>query len=133
MRVMINRGGIAHMMSPVGSIGRAGARAAGHIRDRAKENATFDTGLMRNSIISERRPDLGPYSFTFRIGTTVEYAIYQELGTPPIFARRAPMLVFKVGNQWVSTYSTRGVPASLFLTRAIEATTIADFRGGRVE
>jgi hypothetical protein len=57
----------------------------------------------------------------------VAYARPQEVGTGPIYARRAPLLVFKVGNQWVSTYSTRGVPAQRYLTRAITETTMEDF------
>ena len=40
---------------------------------------------------------------------------------------------FKVGNRWVSTYSTRGVPAARYLTRAINDLTSADFRGSGVE
>jgi hypothetical protein len=58
----------------------------------------------------------------------VRHALFQELGTGPIFARRAPLLVFKIGNRWVSTYSTRGVPAVRMLTKAVEATSIEDFR-----
>jgi hypothetical protein len=126
MKVVVHRTELIKMMSPEGQIGRKTARAAGRVRDRAKRNATVDTGLMRNSIIAELESQT-PLTITWRIGTPVHYGIYQELGTGPIFARRAPLLVFKVGNRWVSTYSTRGVPAVRFLTRAIEATTIRDF------
>lgn len=134
MRVVIHRSSIYHMMSPGGSIGRAAARAAGKVRDRAKENAPVDNGLLRNSIISEQVPN-SPLHITFRIGSNVEYAIYQELGTGPIFARRAPFLVFKIknGGPWVTTYSTRGVPAVRYLTRAIDSLTVLDFKGGKVE
>jgi len=132
VRVVINRGGIAHMMSPAGSVGRAAARGAGAIRDRGKENAPVDEGLLRNSIVAELFEQT-PTKVVWRIGTSVFYAIFQEVGTGPIFARRAPYLVFKVGGRWVKTYSTRGVPAVRYLTRAVEATTSADFRGGRVE
>lgn len=131
VRVVIRRGAVAHMMSPTGEIGRASARAAGAIRDRAKENAPVDEGLLRNSIVSELAEQTAT-RIVWRVGTNVEYAIYQELGTGPIFARRAPYLVFKVGGKWVRTYSTRGVPAVRYLTRAVEATTSADFRGGKV-
>jgi len=127
MRVVVHRGAIDAMMSPSGEIGRAAARAAGRVRDRAKENATVDTGLMRNSIVSELMPS-GPTRIAYRVGTSVEYAIWQELGTPPIHARRAPFLVFKVGGRWVRTYSTKGVPAAKFLTHAIEAVSMEDFR-----
>lgn len=135
MRVIVHRSSILHMMSPGGSVGRATARAAGKVRDRAKDNARdrVDSGLMRNSIVAEMVPPLSPYSITWRIGSDVSYTPYQELGTGPIFPRRAPMLTFKVKGKWVSVHQTRGVPAGLFLTRAIEATTTADFRGGKVE
>lgn len=127
MKVVFHHWELALMMGPSGSIGQATMRASGRVRDRAKENATVDTGLMRNSIISEIRPT-GLYAITYRVGTHVFYGIYQELGTPPIFARRAPLLIFKVGGRWISTYSTKGVPAAKFLTRAIDDTTARDFR-----
>jgi hypothetical protein len=126
VRVVVDRAGIAALMSPTGQVGRAAARAAGRVRDRAKENAPVDNGLLRNSIVSELA-EQRPTSVTWRVGTNVEYGLYQEVGTGPIFARRAPMLVFKVGNRWVSTYSTRGVPASRYLTRAVEAVSVQDF------
>lgn len=128
MKVVVHRTEIATLMSPAGEVGRAAARAAGRVRDRAKEKATVDTGLMRNSIISEIQPVSAPYAIVYRIGSDVFYTLYQELGTGPIFAKRAPLLVFKVGGRWISTYSTRGVPAVRFLTSAIEGTTAEDFR-----
>jgi hypothetical protein len=127
VRVVVHEAKIAEMMSPAGQVGRAAARAAGRVRDRAKENVSVDTGLLRNSIVAEPQPSPGPFSVVWRIGTDLDYGLWQEVGTGPIFARRAPMLVFKVGNRWVRTYSTRGVPAQRYLTRAIEATTVADF------
>jgi hypothetical protein len=126
MRIIVHRSEIALMMSPVGEIGRGAARAAGKVRDRAKRYATVNTGLMRNSIFATLE-EQGLYSITWRIGTPVDYAIYQEEGTGPIFARRAPILTYKIGNRWISTYSTSGVPAVRFLTRAIELSSIEDF------
>jgi len=112
-------------------VGHAAMRAAGKVRDRAKENSPVDEGLLRNSIISELSSQ-GLYSVTWRIGTNVEYAYWQEVGTGPIYARRAPFLVFQVKGKWVRTYSTKGVPAARYLTRAIEHTTARDFAGGSV-
>jgi hypothetical protein len=126
MRVVVHRARIAYMMSPAGEIGRKTAKAAGRVRDRAKEDATVDTGLMRNSIVSELAAQ-GLTSITWRVGSNVFYTVYQELGTKPIYARRAPLLVFKVGNKWVSTYSTKGVPAVRMLTKAVERVSIQDF------
>ena len=127
MRVVIHRDEIVKMMAPSGEVGRASMRAAGRVRDRAKENAPVDTGLLRNSIIAELE-EQGPTSIVWRIGSNVFYAPYQELGTGPIYARRAPYLVFKIGNRWVRTYSTRGVPAVHYLERAIDDLTVEDFR-----
>jgi HK97 gp10 family phage protein len=126
MKVIINQTEIDKMMLPSGQIGMAAARAAGRVRDRAKQNAPVDQGLLRNSIISTLEKQ-GRSSITWRVGSPVFYALYQELGTGPIFARRAPLLVFQVGGKWVSTYSTRGVPASRYLTRAVEAVSVQDF------
>jgi hypothetical protein len=127
MKVIVHKSAIAAMMSPAGEVGRAAARGAGRVRDRAKDNVTVDTGLLRNSIVSEL-VEQTPTKVVWRIGTNVSYAPYQELGTGPIFARRAPMLVFQVNGRWVRTYSTRGVPAQRFLTKAIESVTVEDFR-----
>jgi hypothetical protein len=127
VKVIVHRAQIALMMSPLGEVGRAAERAAGRVRDRAKKGASADTGLMRNSIVSELAVQTST-SVTWRIGSNVRYTIWQELGTGPIYPRRAPMLTFKVGGRWVSVYSTKGVPAQKFLTRAIESVTVEDFR-----
>ena len=127
MEVVFHKTELAAMLAPEGSVHRAAARAAGRVRDRAKKNVTVDTGLLRNSIVSEEMTADGPWKLRFRIGSKVYYAIYQELGTPPIYAKHAPLLVFKVGGKWVRTYSTKGVPAVHYLGRAIEEVTVADF------
>jgi hypothetical protein len=127
MRVVVHHENITAMMLPDGEVGRATMRDAGNVRDRAKRLATVDTGLMRNSIVAELYEQT-PRHIIWRIGSSVFYAPFQEKGTGPIHARRAPLLVFKIGNRWVSTYSTRGVPAVRFLARAIEAVTVEDFR-----
>jgi hypothetical protein len=126
VRVVVHKARIVYMMSPVGEVGRAAMRAAGRVRDRAKEGATVETGLMRNSIVSELAAQ-GLTSVTWRVGSNVKHTLFQELGTGPIYARRAPLLVFKVNGRWVSTYSTKGVPAVRMLTKAVEATSVRDF------
>jgi HK97 gp10 family phage protein len=126
VRIVVHYGQIVAMMSPAGDVGRATARAAGRLRDRAKRNASVDKGLMRNSITAELKQQ-GATNVTWTVGTDVVYAKWQEHGTPPIFARRAPMLVFQVNGRWVSTYSTRGVPAQHFLQRAANDVTENDF------
>jgi len=128
IKIVVHRTEIAKMMSPTGEVGRSTARAAGRVRDRAKRLAPVNTGLLRNSIVSRLVPS-GPETSHYTVGTDVEYGLYQERGTPPIFARRAPFLVFRPkGGGWVRTYSTKGVPAVHYLEHALDALSEADFR-----
>jgi hypothetical protein len=119
---------ITAMFMPAGEIGRAVERAAGRVRDRAKENAPVLTGALRASIVSTLTKQTRT-SISYTIGSPISYAIYQESGVAAIFARRAPMLHFKTrGGQWVNTFQTSGVPAVHYLEDALGAVTEADFR-----
>lgn len=55
---------------------RALMKCGAHAENYAKQKAPVDTGRLRNSIHHEMEND-----DTVDIGTDVEYAIYQELGT----------------------------------------------------
>jgi len=128
LKVVIHQTEIARMMSPAGDVGRGAARAAGRVRDRAKRYAPVNTGLLRNSITSTKKISV-PLQAVYTIGTPIPYGLYQEEGTRPIFARRAPYLVFKTKDgRWVRTYSTKGVPAVHYLRRALSELSDADFR-----
>ena len=127
MRAVVHDREIIALMSATGAGGQMAERAAGRVRDRAKRGATVDTGLMRDSLVAKVH-SRNHKTVVWRIGSNLHYTKYQELGTPPIFARRAPLLTFKIGNKWISTYSTKGVPEARFLTKAIEAVTTEDFR-----
>jgi hypothetical protein len=128
IKVVIHETEIARIMNPQGYVGRATARAAGRVRDRAKRYAPVNTGLLRNSITSTQKISV-PLRAVYTIGTPLAYGLYQEEGTRPIFARRAPFLVFKTKDgRWVRTYSTRGVPAVHYLRRALSELSDADFR-----
>ena len=127
MKVIINDTALRAMFLPGGEIGRAADRAAGRIRDRAKENAPVNTGALRGSIVSTL-VEQGKTKIVYRVGSPLSYAMPQETGTGPIFARRAPMLAFRTRTgQWARTYSTRGVPGVHYLESAIDAATEADF------
>ena len=127
MRARFNDTQFNLMFLPNGEIGKAVHRAAGRVRDRAKENAPVLTGALRASITSTLVKQ-GKTSISYTIGSPIKYAIWQEQGTGPIFARRAPMLHFRTRNgQWVRTYSTRGVPAVHYLEKAIDALSPSDF------
>jgi HK97 gp10 family phage protein len=128
MRVVINDAEVTALFSPTGDVGRAARRAAGRVRDRAKQNAPVLTGALRNSITSTQVSQTKT-TIVYRIGSPIKYAIFQERGTGPIFPRRAPALVFKTrGGKWVRTGKTRGVPAVHYLERALRSLTEADFR-----
>lgn len=131
IKVVFHEAVLVEMMSPAGAVGRATRRAAGAVRDRAKAYAPVDTGLLRNSINYQSVPS-SPKHAVYQIGTPVVYGRYQELGTAPIFARRAPLLVFKIRgtNRTVATLSTQGVPAVHFLSRALDELDGNDFRRG---
>lgn len=55
---------------------RALMKCGAIVENYAKQNAPVDTGRLRNSISHEMEDEN-----TVAIGTDVEYAIYQELGT----------------------------------------------------
>ena len=69
---------------------RALMKCGAVVENYAKQDAPVDTGRLRNSIHHEMEDD-----DTVDIGTDVEYAIYQELGT------------------------SRGVPERRYLTNAV--------------
>lgn len=121
---------VAELMSPRGDVGRATARMAGRVRDRAKQYAPVNTGLLRNSITSELI-DSSQNNLTYRIGSDVPYAKYQESGTNgPIYPRYARALAFKIGGRTVFAKHVRGVPAVHFLERALnEVVTTENLRG----
>ena len=123
-----------HLLSDSGDIGRGVAKAAGRVRDLAKENITqadlVDTGKLRNSIRSQKKPTSSRNMVVYEVGTELPYGIYHEEGTQgPIYPRRAKRLYFvpKNGRSLVSARSVRGVPAVKYLQRALDRLTLADF------
>lgn len=62
---------------------RALMRCGAQVENYAKQDAPVDTGRLRNSIQHEMEND-----DTVDIGTDVEYAIYQELGTSKVKEKR---------------------------------------------
>ena len=61
---------------------------ANRVRNAAKRLAPVDRGTLRNSIQQEIRSGAG--GLTARVGTNVEYAVYQEFGTK--YMRAQPFL-----------------------------------------
>lgn len=62
---------------------RALMRCGAQVENYAKQDAPVDTGRLRNSIQHEMEDDS-----TVDIGTDVEYAVFQELGTSRVKEKR---------------------------------------------
>lgn len=121
---------------PDGMVARGVLRAAGKVRDRAKENVTraglVDTGRLRNSITVVVQ-DAGGEHPKATVQSDLEYALYQHEGTANngagfIYPRRAQVLRFK-GRSGAFVFAPRvhGVRATPFLTDALDSLRIEDF------
>lgn len=77
----------------------------------AKKKAPVDTGNLRNSIT--HREEIGGTSSTMKVGSDVEYAIYQELGTGKFVAGGRPtpwMYQDKKTGKWHWTAGNKAHP-----------------------
>lgn len=117
-----------------GYVGWAVRRAAGKVRDRARQNITsagrVDTGKLRNSIRVERATASRPGFVRYQVGSDLLYAIFQEEGTQgPIVPRRAKVLRFqpKGSSAYVFRPRVSGIQGIHYLTRALSTLTLADF------
>lgn len=70
--------------SPEGPAGKHLKRQGLKVQRRAKQLAPVDTGRLRSSITEELSRD--PQGLVERIGTDVEYALHQEMGTSKMAA-----------------------------------------------
>ena len=104
---------------------RAARKAAVSGQNRARRLAPKDTGALAASITITKVSD--GLKVTYRIGSPLQYARYQEFGTGPIVPVRSKVLRFKAGGVTVFAHRTRGVPATHFMARASRMLTIADF------
>lgn len=125
VKVVVNEAEVIALFQPGGQVGRAARRGALVVTRRARRLSPKDTGWLRNSI-KPRLKRQRLRGVTWTIGSPLHYAIYQELGTGPIYAKNAPFLVFQVNGHWVRTRSTRGIPPQLYLTSAIHSITARD-------
>lgn len=115
------------------TVPRAVWRAAGKVRDRAKQNITnagrVDTGALRNSIVAQRKQG-GGGGVWYEVGSDLPYAIWQHEGTRgPILPRRAKVLRFKPGGSSVFIFRPRvnGVTGTPYLVDALKSLTTGDF------
>lgn len=117
-----------------GYVGVGVRRAAGRVRDRAKQNITaagrVDTGKMRNSVRVERASASRPGRVVYQVGSDLLYAIFQEEGTTgPIVPKRARVLRFspKGSSSFIFRPSVSGVEGIHYLTKALATLRLSDF------
>jgi hypothetical protein len=113
----------------VGRVSDASAKhAAEATQRRARDLAPKRTGRLANSIeVQEGRSAL--MRATYRVGSPLKYALYQEKGTRAITARPGGVLAFspRGGGGLIFRRRTRGVPAVRFMERAHRQITRRDF------
>jgi hypothetical protein len=130
VRLIINRGAFAQLAGANGDIDAGTRQVAGRVRDRARQILTeagrVDTGKLRQSIVVQS----GSRASDYRIGSELEYAIYQHEGVRgPVYPRRARVLRFKPkrtgapgldrNRTFVFRPRARGFEGVPFLTRAV--------------
>lgn len=132
-RLKWNEQEFRRIASDQGMIGQGVRRAAGRVRDRAKQNITtsgrVDTGKLRNSIRSEAK-SATPGRIFYEVGSDLHYAIYQHEGTQgPIYPKRARVLRFspKGSSSFIFRPSVSGIEGVHYLTKALATLRVADF------
>jgi len=103
-------------------------RAAGRVRDRARTFAPKRSGRLANSI-NARIVSRTSTVCTYSVGTSMDYAMAQERGTGPIYARQGGVLAFAPKGSVTVIFRprTRGVPATYFLRRAYSSIGVSDY------
>lgn len=131
--VQLDDRAIANLTRPGGLVDQAVAKAAGKVRDRAKQIITsegrVDTGTLRQSIVSER-VTTSDHEVVYQVGTSVKYAIFQHEGVEgPVLPRHARVLRFKPSGSstFIFRASTSGFAGIHFLTRAVDELKASDF------
>jgi hypothetical protein len=131
--VKLDTSAFAALNAPGGMVDRAVQRAAGKVRDDAKQVITtagrVDTGALRQSITS-RRIDSGRNGVVYEVGSDLFYAIYQHEGVRgPIYPRHARVLRFtpKGGSAFIFRPQVSGFDGVPFLTQALGRLTASDF------
>jgi HK97 gp10 family phage protein len=101
-------------------------RAANRVQARARRFAPRKTGALAASIRVNKVS--GGIVTSYAVYTDLDYGAYQEWGTGPIYPKKpGGVLVFEVGGVTVFAKHTSGVPATHFMRRAGDLTTVLDF------
>lgn len=124
----------AAVQGTVGALARNCALKGAHVAaERAKVNLAakgrIDTGALQRSIRVDPADVGGPLRPTFRVGTDLSYAVYQEEGTRPHGPVRARFLVFKPkgSSTFVFARWVRGVTPAHYMRDALTSMRPADF------
>jgi hypothetical protein len=108
-------------------------RAAIRVRDRARSNVVakgrVNTGRLLHSITARSmvRPAAG--SARYAVGSSLDYASYQEEGIGPVHARPGHVLRFRPKGSAVFIFRprTRGFPGAHFMRDAYRSIKLQDF------
>lgn len=108
------------LRAPGGPVHREVSQQTRRVETLAKANAPVETGRGRASIAGNVA--VKGKVIVGNVGSAMPYMRYQETGTGPIFPRRAQALRFKPkgANFFVFAKKTRGVPATHWLSKALE-------------
>lgn len=123
---------IAGLTLPGGMVDFAVMKAARTTAFRARMNVVqsgrVNTGALVLSI-KEERALYGPTRSTWRVGSDLEYAIFQELGIGPVHARPGGVLRFKPKGAVAYIYRprTKGFEGAHFLEDALRRLTAHDY------
>lgn len=134
-RVTLNQAQLNELLrGPTGPVVQHVTRLCRRVTNQAKRNCPVDEGTLRASITYAVLPS--PQYVLGRVGTPIEYGLYQHEGTGvfgpkgrPITPIRRQYLRFEVksgtaavgSRPLVFARSVRGVPPNPFLLRALES------------
>lgn len=127
VKVTIRKDWLDKQMRQGAELDAAFMRAAGRVRDRARQNidklGRNRTGRMKQAMVAERKDGY------YQVRAAVPYSGYQESGTRAHGPRRARVLAFqnKAGQQ-VFAKRVRGVTAGHFMRDAASSLTSGDLR-----
>lgn len=135
VRLNLNRTAVREMLTgPSGPVVKHVTTLTRRVTNQAKRNCPVDEGTLRASI--QGFVYIAPGAVVGRVGTGLEYGLYQEQGTGVYGPRRTPVvpvfrqyLRFEVKSgtaargrrPLVFARSVAGVPPTKFLTRALRS------------
>ncbi len=105
---------------------RAINRSLISLQSSAKQLAPVDTGTLRASIQVTPARDISG-GWAGKVGTGLNYAIFQEAGTgiygplhQPIVAKNGQAMRFQIGGRWITAKSVKGVRARYYMKQSLE-------------